>query len=163
MQAPQPGDFCVVRTSGIVAWLIRFFTRSKWNHAAILVAPGVIMEARPWAGVSTGEVREYSQVLWSHVVMPPEARKAVVQKAIRLKGTKYNFLDIIGQLVVCCGIHAEWIRRRLTDDTNTICSQYVVECYWAANLTLVPGKASWEVTPGDLADVINGIEVPRYW
>ena len=42
---PKAGDYGVVKTSGILGWLIRLGTMSRWNHALVYIGDGKIVEA----------------------------------------------------------------------------------------------------------------------
>lgn len=161
--APRPGDYFVTATPGCIGFLIRFATRSKFNHAGIYLGHGIIMEAAPKRGVRYNRLSAYPKAEWSHRFLTPAERVALVRKAISMKGVKYNMLDIFGQALVCFGFRDPLIRERLTSPNHEICSQFVVDCYISIGVLLCPGKQSFEVTPGDLADAIESKPVPADW
>jgi hypothetical protein len=154
----QPGDYFVVRTTGFFGFLIRLFTRSQYNHAGgILDAAGTTMEAKP-GGIDYGSVFDYEGCLikWGHPLCPtPEQRAQLVDVYVKLKGRKYNFLDIASLAMVRLHIRLKWIRDVVARTSNLICSQEVDLANETVGLHLFQdGRLPQDVVPGDLADLL---------
>lgn len=153
----QKGHFVVVRTSGTLAWVIRLFTRSQVNHAAVFVGDGRYVEAR----LRGARVADLAGVL--HGAQPPfvlvesrfdltsDEQDAVAKAALALVGTPYNFLDILALGFMCMGLRWSWLVNRAEREDRLICSQLVDRAYANAGLDLfTDGRPDGSVTPGDL-------------
>jgi len=151
---PQPGDFGVVKTNGIVGKLIRVGTASRWNHAFIYIGDGVIVEANP-SGVALSPANKYPKIAWNqHDTLSPYQREEIVDRAIREVGKPYAFLDIAALFFRIIGLrfirpNAFW--KKLASTQSWFCSELVAHCYREAGLTLINKKDDL-VTPGDLAE-----------
>lgn len=155
---PNPGDFCVLHTPGWEAKVIRVATRSPWNHAAIYVGNGQIIEADP-SGVQISPLSNYDgcPILWSDLRLPPARAALVVAAAKAQIGLEYGWLDIVAVGLSTIGI----VTARLDDPDSRFCSQ-VVAIAEAADATLC-AKAVNRVTPGDLGRIIDHQPVPPNW
>lgn len=179
---PQPGDFFATATAGrwydrFFAWAIRFFTarrvnggwvNAKVNHAGLLVAPGVIVEAI--GKVRYGTPDEYPTADWSTGRLPaaltptPEQRKAIISAAHDMVGSGYNWLDLLA-----IGLAQDrmddivtsktWWARRLNSRKSVICSELVARAYTSAGIDLIPGRIAGLVSPEDL-DALLSTEAP---
>src|SRR4051794_15793070 len=59
-----PADFIVTHGSGPIDWLIQAFTRSHWNHAALVVAvdgPAVQIMEMVGSGIHTADLAKYNK------------------------------------------------------------------------------------------------------
>lgn len=156
----QPGDYCVVATTGIMARLIRLVTRSSVNHAFILVGPGRIIEADPGGAVETN-LANYNGLyqVWSDMDLSPLVRAKIVDAAHSHIGAPYSWLDdlCIG-LTHLFGVHVPTsVRRRLANPKRLECSQLIDQCYLDAGIHLFSGDRSripGDVAPGDLLALI---------
>jgi hypothetical protein len=93
----QPGDFFVVRTTGIFARAICVACESTVNHAGVYVGDGLIVEAEPGkAGARYNNVENYADALWSTHNLPehltPTAAELaqIAQEAVGCLGTPYG-------------------------------------------------------------------------
>ena len=151
---PQPGDFGVVKTNGIIGRLIRLGTTSRWNHAFIYIGDGVIVEANP-TGVTLSPVKKYPQIAWNHRdTIPAKTREQLVDLALAEVGKPYAFLDIAILLLRIMGLRFTkpnkfW--KKLAIQNGWFCSELVSYCYRSAGLTLINKKDDL-VVPGDLAE-----------
>ena len=153
MYEPRPGDYGVVRSTGLFARLIQIGTLSRWNHAVIYIGNGTIVEANP-TGVETSPVSRYENIAWNqHEELNDFQRMTIVNHAISLVGKPYNFLNIAGLMLRIVGIKflGNWILKHLADHQGYICSELVAECYRLAGNVLVSEK-DYLVNPGDLAE-----------
>lgn len=151
-----PGSYGCVRTSGWQAWFIRVGTRSKFNHAFIVMdTAGRIIEADP-GGARWAHISDYGndpKVFDDGEQLTLQQRQQVMAKAQVLLGTPYGWLDIVCLAARCLGLRWQWLTRRADDEKAMICSQLVAVCGEAAGVNWLCGReAPAEVTPGDLAD-----------
>ena len=167
----KPGDFAVVRTNGWVAWLIRVFTRSPYNHAFAYFGDGKIIEANPppWSGrsgpprpngVQFADLSKYDgcKQLRSDRPATDEVRERVVTRLRAQLGLEYGFLDVAAIALSTFGI----VTDKLDDPDSRFCSQ-VIAIAWAQAGDPLTTKSPNRVTPGDLAQVILGHPVPANW
>jgi len=157
---PRPGDYIVVRTGGWAARLIRLVTRSRFNHAAIYIGGGQLIEATPRYGVRIAELAEYAgDLMWSNTAEPTLSaeRESVVEFARAQLGEPYawraDFVDGLAEF----GLRWHLLARLPGGRRTVMCSQLVAEAGLQAGLTgwgchrLSPAM----VLPGDLADRIE--------
>lgn len=166
MPDPQAGDFAVIRTNDWTGRLIRWWTRSDYNHAAFFVSPTQVVEAEPkgaqltnwsrYAGRADGgcdaEVAT-SAGMW---LLTDEQRVAAFPVGMAMVGTPYNWLDILSVGLLQWGIKPRWVRNRVRSSQTLICSQLVDACRTALGDHLFQdGRLPMDVTPGDLAHLIG--------
>jgi len=151
---PRPGDYGVVKTSGIVGFLIRLVTVSRWNHAFVCVADGVIVEARP-LGATLSKASRYPRAAYNqHESLTDDQRKEIVDFAVKAVGTPYGFIDILVIFLRIFGLRFGSKTRLMTwlgNRDGLICSELVARAYESAGFKLI-NEPSYIVTPGDLAE-----------
>lgn len=159
MTAPNPGDYCVLHTNGWAAKGIRLATRSTWNHAAIYIGDGQIIEADP-SGVQVSPLSNYDgmPVLWSNLTLNTTKAAKVLVAAKAQIGLGYGWVDVAAIGLSTLGI----VIPKLDDPSTRFCSQVVAQAFRLAGIPLCV-KAANRVTPGDLADLIGGRTVPKNW
>lgn len=134
--------------------LIHISTRSKWNHAAIMVSETAYVEATA-SGVRLTMLGETTDEVASVVLFfdDDEDCNTVVAWALARQGVRYGYFNAfmcgLNNLLVGLGVV---IKR--TD--AIICSELVAEALERAGFDF--GKDSALVSPGDLA---TAFEVPR--
>lgn len=160
---PRPGDYGVlsarpVGVSRLVPAAIRLVTRSRWNHAYVVVHGGYVVEATP-RGARLAPMAEYTGCEVAYNDEEPKTvvqRDAIVAAAMDLVGTPYNFVDILALGLAGLGQRSKWLRERVHNCHGMICSQLVDEAYLRAGVHLYDdGRLPGDVTPGDLADRIT--------
>lgn len=148
------GHYAVVRTPGIMAWVIRRITKSTYNHAFLVIGEGRLIEATPH-DVCTAEISEYAGMPMAANVaepMSPTQCAAAVQAAIRMMGEEYNWPDLAVIGLGDIGLHWKILLRLTGAHKALICSQLVALAGQAAGLDWGCGKESpGLVTPADLA------------
>lgn len=155
------GDFFVVRTNGIIGWLIRVVTRSPYNHAGIFLtdSPDLdVVEARMIG--ATQDRPDYSKcrMLVSDVLLTDAERLAICTQAHQFVTKKigYGWLDILSVGLLQYGIRPGWVRARVKHSDRLICSQLVDAAYLFSRIHLFDdGRLPMDVTPGDLAVLIE--------
>lgn len=154
---PALGEYMVTKTGGWFAWAIRKATRSSVNHAAVYVGHGFIVEAEPH-GAKVSQVRDYPHAIWSKQEMTVHTRLRIIECALNLVGTPYNFFDIAAQaLVRFAGWKApDWAIRRLSSAKRLQCAQLVDIAYEQAGVKLFKdGRPEGLVSPGDLLNLMT--------
>lgn len=103
-------------------WL-RWRKTNEWryNHAAVYIGGGRIIEANP-AGVQDMPLSEYDPKDYV-VVGAVGDREAIVAKAKELVGTGYGWLDIVSILLYILGFKPEWADRINRRMSTLVCSQ----------------------------------------
>ena len=159
MDSPKPGTYACVRTGGFYAWLIRVGTRSRYNHAFLVVDDhGGIIEAAP-RGARRAMLADYraDSLLFDVNEQITDAQRArVAAKAETLLGTPYGWTDIVRLALRCAGVKWGWLTAAADKERAMICSQLVAICGDAAGLDWNCGReAPAAVTPGDLASRVT--------
>lgn len=150
---PKPGDYGVVKTNGFIGRLIRIGTTSRWNHAVVCIAPGVMVEANA-TGVALSPTNKYKNIAWNqHEKVTSKQRNIIIDHAISLIGKPYGFFDIFILLFRILGLRLppQRLWNTLASRMGYICSELVAECYIKAGIALVEKPVNL-VTPGDLAE-----------
>jgi hypothetical protein len=155
MAAPKPGTYACVRTGGFYARLIRWGTRSTFNHAFIVVDDqGGIIEADP-GGARRNNISAYGTDTMVFDVNEPvtdDERARIIAKAETLLGTPYGWTDIARLALRCTGLRWGWLTAAADKERAMICSQLVAICGDSAGLDWNCGRGNpAAVTPGDLA------------
>lgn len=151
-----PGDFGVTETSGFGSWVIRVVTRSKYNHAFVVVGAGQCIEGEP-GGARYNKLANYPHAVYSSLPLTGPQRAAIVAWATAHLGTPYSWLDDLEiGLVDLFGWAPKWMRKRLASTSTLMCSQFVDAAYTAAGVPLFKdGRPAGGVSPGDLAKLID--------
>jgi hypothetical protein len=161
---PQPGDYGVERTRGLAAWAIRVATRSKFNHAFVVVRDGNVVEASTKGAICRPLGVRNAIYSSDAIELAPSERSDIVNAAMYLVGTPYSWLDIVSIGLLQYGIKPGWVRVRVQRLDQLICSQLVdlafsgmsdrqyLRMQRAHEVHLFADRRlSMDVTPGDLA------------
>lgn len=148
----RPGDFALERDSGLIGWAIRLFTRSRWNHAKLIVdESGKTLEALA-SGAVYGKVQPTDIVI--QAPLADNQRADIAHIAWLLEGRPYAYLDILALALAQFGIRPKWAQRRLENEDQLFCSQLVDYAWALAGFKAFDdGRIPGDVTPGDLADL----------
>lgn len=147
-----PGDVALARSNGIPAWLIRLGTRSRYNHARLVVTErGGTVEAMG-SGAVRGHVHKGDVV-----VRPPltdEQRNAIPAIGDSLIGTPYGWLDVAALGLAQFGILLPSVKRRIERPDRLFCSQLVDYAWTLAGFHAYDdGRTPQDVSPGDLEEL----------
>jgi cell wall-associated NlpC family hydrolase len=146
----RAGQFGVVRTNSVAAWLIRLGTRSQVNHAFVFIDEDFIVEAEG-TGAVISRASKYADMTVSHFPLTDAEAAAIGAEARKLVGTPYGYLDIACLTLLSLGVRWQWLLDRAQASRTLICSQLVDRAYRNAGLHLYDdGRPDGEVTPGDL-------------
>lgn len=98
----QPGDIILAHSTGITGKLIRFFTRSRWNHVAVIVAcdgteVGTTVIQAEAHGVLEAKLADVAPGGAIAILPCPNgiSRELVVSEARALERDKYGFVSIV--------------------------------------------------------------------
>jgi uncharacterized protein YycO len=156
MTVPQLGDFGLQPGGGLVGWMVRLGTFSRYGHSAVVVntAPLEIVEAAGHGARRRG--CRPDEFLWSRCPLTAEQRATVAAEAVACIGLPYDYGDIAGFVLRFFGAK---IRGQSSDhaDTRLICSELCVWAYRVAGHEIAPSPqiAPGDVSPGDLAQHIT--------
>jgi len=153
----------LVHSPGLISRLIRYFTKSHWNHIAVSIGGFDIIEAC-LTGVKLHDLRSYD-------------RRGVELKVINVKNTSrekqikaalfaatrcnlwYDYLQfvLIGLILKLNKPNfAKRVNRFLNKITNSyICSEVYYDAWLMVGEVLCPTKDISEITPADLDPVVN--------
>lgn len=172
---PHPaGTVFVLRSGGILGWWIRLLTRSRVNHAGICLGNGRTVEAQAAGAVSREEQLAGQHVMfgdgfWQRVeTQAPGRCQQIADRAQRLLGRPYNYLDLIALAWACRRDPTgppekpNWWQQRVMDNGRLICSQLVdLACDAAGVHLFTDGRLPGAVTPGDIAEVLGNADWPQ--
>lgn len=134
------------RGRGLISALIRWQTRSRWSHAAIL-DPGTMQMYEAWQGGGVRmkwwpNVTDRKDIEVFDVPVTNEQRVAMCIFLRAQLGKRYDYLSVIRFVT----------RHRSKDDSKWFCSEMVYAAFQAAGINLLaPDVMAWEVSPGMLA------------
>jgi hypothetical protein len=146
-----PADFIVTHGSGLEDALIRFMTRSRWNHAALIAgADGTIIEATG-RGIKRDNIRKYRRRDYYLVRLEMEAddraEAVAYANAMADRHERYGYLTIFAIVLRI----VTRLRLVIKVDGTLICSEFVAR-------SLSQGGRIWYkdtslITPADLYNV----------
>lgn len=157
-----PGDFYLTRISGktggwitLAQWAIGDL--SRYAHAGIYLGDGLVAESMP-GGLQINPIEKYhgKEFIYSQLDLTEDQRHNIVELARSMEGSDYSF---IGYLYVGLSHFKRcprWIKRRVSNSEAMFCSQFVDWVYNQAGVQLFnDGRTYLDVTPGDLAKLVN--------
>ncbi len=148
----RKGDFLLNTTEHWISNTIKAFSDSNYNHAAIYVGGGMVVEAIG-KGVHLISLAEFLQdghlersMVIRHEQLSDTQRDAIAAFAIKQVGKPYNLIGVLDS-----GNKVNDVNR--FDRPNYYCSQLVAASYSAAGVALHP--YSLDFSPGELADLVS--------
>lgn len=160
---PEPGMFGLTKIGGVLGffiglgqWLVG--DASRYSHAFIVLDDGTVMEAMPSGAriAPLGKVLLRRPLAFSWAIhLTEEQRARIVEEARKCEGVKYGFSAYVYLALTFLGLKAPRLRRYLGGNDRMICSQLVDYVYNRAGVQLFnDGRAPFDVTPGDLANIL---------
>jgi hypothetical protein len=144
----KPGNFVVTHHSGFMDSLIHFFTRSRWNHAALVIASdGTLIELQTHGiqkrNIDTYPVEDYFLI---DIEMSDEDRQQAVAYAqfMLKKHEKYGFLTV-ATIALKIVTHSRLVIKL---DGTLICSEFVANALSVGGI--IWDKDTSLITPADL-------------
>jgi hypothetical protein len=136
---------------------------SRYTHAFVVLDDGTVMEAMP-SGARIRTLQHglsHHPISFSWVIPLTDAERArIVAEARACEGVRYGFSAYLHLALSRFRIRWPWLVRYLNRNGRMICSQLVDAVYARAGVKLFDdGRAPFDVTPGDLANLL----IERYW
>lgn len=141
--APEGPAVLLFRGLGIASALIRWQTRSRYSHAAILLPGrgGTIIESWQWDGVRTKTLTDWDGIdVYDVAGMSPEKWHRAISWAQSHIGAGYDWTGVMRFLS----------RRRVHWDDKFFCSELVFAAMCFAGVRLLKAHPA-EVSPGLMA------------
>lgn len=126
------------------------------THVFLVLDDGTIIEAQP-GGARIGSLSRYAkrQVLYSRLPLTMEQRSQVTEVASTYKDVPYNFLAYVYLALWRVHIRPDWLRRKVQDSGNMICSQLVDKILEQVGMNLfTDNRLNQDVTPGDIYSLL---------
>lgn len=134
---PLPGDIGLVTTPGWAGLGIKFGEflvdgKDEAQHAFMLLDDGTVIGAEP--GPDGARIRPLSDydgqtIWWVHRDLCEAARVLVVEEARRHEHERYDWWAYLWLASVRFGFRPQWVKRRMDDPSNDMCSQMVDRIY----------------------------------
>lgn len=142
---------------------------SKWSHSALVGPRGTVYEAMP-AGMQQNSLQTYlddlaagDEVMFINVPLTPQQRINVQRAADGMvrNGIGYSFSSYLYLALKRLGLNSKWLRRRIADSSNVICSQACdVVLNRAGWKTFDDGRSYLDIIPSDYVKLLR--EDSRY-
>lgn len=98
----KKGDIIFVYGSSLIDKAIEFITRSKYNHIAIYIGEGKVMEAQGFRTVGTQDINLYNGVYDAYrIPLTNEQIEQGLNWLIKQEGREYDYWDIFVLLLRC--------------------------------------------------------------
>jgi len=149
-----PGDIILFRGKSFISRGIRFFTKSKWNHAALALDGSYLMESTS-AGVEKNSIIKLLKKSEAFCILRDSDLavsdvELIKSKAYSLLYENYDFLQLISMApyfaLRAIGINAPFLV--FNSRTKMICSELCYVSYLAAGIKL--GNKAKLVSPESL-------------
>lgn len=160
---PPPGTFGLTKIGGVLGFFISLGQllvgdASRYTHAFIVLDDGTVMEAMPSGAriAPLGAVLLRRPLAFSWAIhLTEDQRERIVAEARKCEGVKYGFSAYLYLVLTFFGFKAERLQAYLERNGRMICSQLVDHVYFKAGIELfADGRAPFDVTPGDLANIL---------
>lgn len=130
------------RGKGFFSKLIRWQTRSRYSHAAILLDDGHIIESWTKGGVQISHLRDWSNIdAYSVDGMTSQQWDVAIQFAKSQIGKKYDYRSVFRFLS----------KRKAPDNQKWFCSEFVYTALAVAGVELLRNIDPSEISPAILS------------
>lgn len=135
-----PGCYFVSVGGGPFMSMIRSLTQSEVGHAGIYVGNGRMVEGVPPVAVNSAMDSQPTAIFNYREGrdLSDEQRLAIVNKALELVGTGYDFLAYAGFIEEALHIRTVEGRDKRFNRKHRVCSALVGDGYWAARVDVDP-------------------------
>lgn len=133
----------LMRGRGVLSSLIRWQTRGKYSHAALLIGENEIIEAWQGDGVRMKKITDWSNVdIFDVPSATPQQWQDAIDFACKQRGKGYDYLGVVRFLT----------RRDRDNPERWFCSELVFASFLAAGVPLLARIKAHEVSPGLLSN-----------
>lgn len=160
MRKAKIGDIGLYTISGPLGWIISVGQAalgdgSKYTHAFIVTNDDEVLAAQPRGARYDPLHIYYGHSVILDVPLTDLQRALIVENTKRLEGVKYGFSGYLYIILSSFNIRPKWLVNYVTNNGRMICSQLVDFVYAQSGVHLFnDGRQPFDVTPGDLADLI---------
>jgi hypothetical protein len=158
---PRPGDFGLVRISGLTGVAVDLGQRltgsgSYFTHAFLVMDGRMVLQGQPGGAeyAYLDDAVGNRPVVYSDFALTDDQRASIVAAGDQLHGTPYSFLDYpaIGAARL---LGMRRLELYVQSTKHMICSQVVETAYRNGGFDLFPNRIAGDVEPGDLAHRIG--------
>ncbi|AEO93471.1 enoyl-CoA hydratase/carnithine racemase-like [Bacillus phage G] len=144
----QPGDIVLIRGKSFISKFVRFFTKSEYTHAAMMISERHMIEANFNKKVNivnfkynpeTMEIYRYKEDLTK------EQQIVIVQSSYEMLNKYYDYLQVIFYMIEY--FIGKRYDRMFNLQSFIICSEIIDRAYSEIEINLVEKS---NMTPGDL-------------
>ena len=161
------GMFGLTQIGGLTGFFIRtgqvlVGDASRWTHAFIVIDDQTILEAQPTGArlAPLSSVLDGRPIAASYAIrLTSEESARIADVSMKYVGVKYGFSAYLHLALTFVGIDSARLRKYLSTNRRLICSQLVDQIYHDAGIHLFDdGRAHYDVTPGDLANLLIEVD-----
>lgn len=113
-----PVRLAFYRGSGLTGWAIRTATWSAYDHCAMLLDSGTVLDAEPGVGVSEHDPTRTPDAVFD-LAVPAAAQHAAVKWTRTQIGCGYDWAAVFG-----VELHADWLTRGSWFCSDAICAAF---------------------------------------
>ena len=153
----KQGDLIFYKRANLISYVVAFVTRSPYSHVALAVSETEVIESNVIVNTwKTNFNTEETVVVKRYENLTSEQQKKIVEYAHSKIGTRYDYFAAV-----------RWFLRIVFKRTQKInesekrlyCSEMIDRAYKQAGIDLVPDRSTGDVTPGDLYNSVELVEV----
>lgn len=148
----QPGDIILFKGKGIVSSLVKFFTKSKYSHAAMVLTDNMIIEANWYKNVNIVEFKYDSNTMEIYRLkggLNANQQLILLQSSYDMLNKYYDYAQLLGYVLE--RFIGKQYNNPLNFDNFIICSELIDKSYHKLGIDLVEYRSYGNVTPDDLA------------
>ena len=149
----QVGDIVLYKNgSGILSKMVQFFTRSKYNHVAMMISDTLVIEANWYKRSSATSFiydKEKMEIYRYNGGLTGDQKLMLLQHSYEFLNKIYDYPQILGYVVA-------FLRNSnvgfFNSQNKLICSELIDRAYLKIGIDLSSKKYIGDVTPKDIAD-----------
>jgi len=134
-----PVRLAFYRGAGLTGWAIRTITWSDYDHVALLLPDGSVLDVEPGAGVSEHATVRVADAIYT-VNANTSMQDAALAWAQQQIGDRYDWSATLG-----IALHRDW-----REPGAWMCSELCVRAFEVAGQPLLNADHVNRITPGDL-------------
>ena len=153
---PQTGDILLIRYKiDPLGWFVQWFTNSSWNHSALVINDKYIFDCTS-AGNKIKLIKKYQNFMYDiklirFITLLPNEKINLYEEMLKL-----NLLKKPGELIFLIALIQVALKKKPIINT---CSGTVAYLFKKLGISLHENKPYYFVTPEDLNEIKNAIDV----